>query len=109
MFDWVELAATVMERLGLTQDKELAALLQVKPQNISNWRNGRSQLGTIPKLIILDKLGYTYARDALLAIAPEETREKLLAASHERTQSLIENVLNQNESLGEHPVDESSN
>ena len=84
MFDWPVLVRQLMEKFGLLNDKDLAKMLGVSAAQISNWRGGRNDLGPMSKLVVLDKLGYDYARQALLAIAPQDRAEKIKKADVER-------------------------
>ncbi len=64
-----ELPDRVREVLGMTSDKELADLLGIKTTSISMVRKGKSKLGHLPRLKILEIIeGLPYS-EILLAIS----------------------------------------
>jgi hypothetical protein len=69
-WDWLSLVEQLMTQLQITQDKQLAEVIGVVPSQITNWRKGRSELGPVTKLVILDKLRFDFAGHALRAIVP---------------------------------------
>ena len=69
-WDWFALVEQLMTQLLITQDKQLAEVIGVVPSQITNWRKGRSDLGPVTKLVILDKLRYDFAGHALRALVP---------------------------------------
>lgn len=69
-WDWFSLVEQLMTQLKITQDKQLAEVIGVVPSQITNWRKGRSELGPVTKLVILDKLRFDFAGHALRAIVP---------------------------------------
>lgn len=79
--DWPSLVEQLTAKFGISQDKQLAELLGVVPSQITNWRKGRSDLGVVTKLVILEKLGHGFARQALRAIVPERSRAQRNAES----------------------------
>jgi hypothetical protein len=78
-WDWFVLVEQLMTQLQITKDKQLAEVIGVVPSQITNWRKGRSELGPVTKLVILDKLRYDFAGLALRALLNEEVaKEKAL-------------------------------
>lgn len=76
-FDWHALYDDV-KRLGeFGSDAQLAGSLGLTRSQISAWRTGKSDLGTLTKLKILDALGHDTLRSAVLSLLPEQNREKL--------------------------------
>lgn len=76
-FDWHALYADV-KRLGdFSSDAQLAESLGLTRAQISAWRTGKSDLGTLAKLKILDALGHDTLRSAVLSLLPDQNREEL--------------------------------
>jgi CRP-like cAMP-binding protein len=76
-FDWHSLYADV-KRLGdFSSDAQLAESLGLTRAQISAWRTGKSDLGTLAKLKILDALGHDTLRSAVLSLLPVQNREEL--------------------------------
>lgn len=63
-----ELPDRIREALGMTSDQELADVLGIKPTSISMVRKGKSKLGHIPRLKILEVIEGLPATEILLAI-----------------------------------------
>lgn len=76
-FDWHALYDEV-KRLGeFGSDAQLAEGLGLTRAQISAWRTGKSDLGTLTKLKILDALGHDQLRSAVLSLLPEQNRDEL--------------------------------
>jgi CRP-like cAMP-binding protein len=75
-FDWYELFDELKRRGRFSSDAQLAEGLAVTRAQISAWRNGKSDLGTLTKIKILDALGHDTLRSAVLSLLPEKTREE---------------------------------
>ncbi|SEC96642.1 transcriptional regulator, Crp/Fnr family [Burkholderia sp. WP9] len=76
-FDWHALYDDV-KRLGeFGSDAQLAESLGLTRAQISAWRTGKSDLGTLTKLKILDALGHDQLRSAVLSLLPEQNRDEL--------------------------------
>ncbi|HZZ14272.1 MAG TPA: Crp/Fnr family transcriptional regulator [Paraburkholderia sp.] len=76
-FDWHALYDDV-KRLGeFSSDAQLADSLGLTRAQISAWRTGKSDLGTLTKLKILDALGHDTLRSAVLSLLPEQNRDQL--------------------------------
>ncbi|WP_224101016.1 Crp/Fnr family transcriptional regulator [Paraburkholderia caribensis] len=72
MFDNVKAFA------GLSSDAQLAEALNLTRSQISAWRTGKSDLGTLAKLRILDVLGQDDVRSAVLSLFPDRERSLLI-------------------------------
>jgi hypothetical protein len=79
-----ELLDSLRRRLDLNSDKALAEVLALKAPFVSDIRTGKRALPNVVKLKILDKLGYLWARDALLALTPKGFSQKLKDADNSR-------------------------
>jgi hypothetical protein len=66
-----ELIDETKYRLGLRFDGQVAALIEVTKQTISDARAGRKRLPVVARFRLWDKLGYAYTRDAVLWIMGE--------------------------------------
>lgn len=84
MYDWHDEVQTLMARFDLANDTQLATFLGLSKQQISGWRNGTTELGPITRLVILDKLGYIWAVEALAAVLPAKRGRALLLAEKKR-------------------------
>ncbi len=78
MRDWYALFDDVKTRGGFASDAQLAEALHLTRAQISAWRNGKSDLGTLVKLRILDVLGHSDVRSAVLSLLPERNRDTLI-------------------------------
>lgn len=79
--DWHALYENV-KRLGqFGSDAQLAESLGLTRAQISAWRTGKSDLGTLAKLRILDALGQGTLRSAVLSLLPQQNRA-LLQGQH---------------------------
>jgi len=79
-----ELLDGLRRRLQLDSDKALAEALGLKPPFVSELRAGKRPMPTFAKLKIMDKLGYLWARDALLALTPQGFSQKIKEADNAR-------------------------
>jgi CRP-like cAMP-binding protein len=75
-FDWYELFDELKRRGRFNSDAQLADGLALTRSQISAWRNGKSDLGTLTKIKILDALGHDTLRSAVLSLVPEKNREE---------------------------------
>ena len=75
-YDWYELFDELKRRGQFGSDAQLADCLGLTRAQISAWRNGKSDLGTLTKVKILDALGHETLRSALLSLLPEKDREE---------------------------------
>lgn len=93
--NWFELAGLVMKRYDLKTETELAAMLGIKQTQLSNWKAGRNDISPIVKLVILDKLGFAFARDALAAVLPERLSSVMIQADRHNTKQRIRRKLSE--------------
>lgn len=70
-------------------DWEIAKLLEATAPIISDVRAGRRQLTFAQELRAYNRLGYAWARDAMLAMLPDETHDKLLKKDQDRTKAVL--------------------
>ena len=75
MNKWNERLDKLKERLDAKNETELARALGVSQQALNQVRNGADP-GAMLKFSILDKLGFTSLRDAVLEIFPEEQKKR---------------------------------
>lgn len=75
-FDWYELFDELKHRGQFRSDAQLADSLGLTRSQISAWRTGKSDLGTLTKIKILDALGHDTLRSAVLSLLPEKNREE---------------------------------
>ncbi|RDK01033.1 Crp/Fnr family transcriptional regulator [Paraburkholderia lacunae] len=75
-FDWYELFDELKRRGQFGSDAQLAEGLGLTRSQISAWRTGKSDLGTLTKIKILDALGHDTLRSAILSLLPEKNREE---------------------------------
>jgi CRP-like cAMP-binding protein len=74
-FDWFELFDELKRRGQFGSDAQLAEALGLTRAQISAWRTGKSDLGSLTKLKVLDALGHDTLRSAVLSLLPEKNRE----------------------------------
>ncbi|HEY1998823.1 Crp/Fnr family transcriptional regulator [Paraburkholderia sp.] len=79
MHDWNALFDEVKAKGQFGSDSQLADGLGLTRAQISAWRTGKSDLGTLTKLKLLDVLGHADLRSAVLSLLPEKNREQLIA------------------------------
>jgi len=79
MNDWNALFDEVKAKGQFGSDAQLADSLGLTRAQISAWRTGKSDLGTLTKLKLLDVLGYAELRSAVLSLLPEKRRDHLIA------------------------------
>lgn len=83
-FDWYELFDELKRRGRYDSDAQLAEALMLTRAQISAWRTGKSDLGTLTKIKILDALGHDTLRSAVANLLPEKNR-----AEHIRQQERL--------------------
>ena len=79
MNDWNALFDEVKAKGQFGSDAQLAESLGLTRAQISAWRTGKSDLGTLTKLKLLDVLGYADLRSAVLSLVPEKSRDHMIA------------------------------
>lgn len=88
-FDWYGLFDELKHRGHFDSDAQLADSLMLTRAQISAWRTGKSDLGTLTKIKILDALGHDALRPAVLSLLPEKSRVKQIA-HHKRLIARVE-------------------
>lgn len=81
--DWSTLFDEVKARGDFVSDSEFAAHLGVSRAQISAWRRGKTDLGTITKLRLLDALGLGSLRAAVSSLLSESDPESGLSQQAE--------------------------
>lgn len=79
MNDWNALFDEVKAKGQFGSDAQLADGLGLTRAQISAWRTGKSDLGTLTKLKLLDVLGHSDLRSAVLSLLPEKHRDQSIA------------------------------
>lgn len=87
-YDWHALYDEVKQLGHFASDAQLADSLGLTRAQISAWRTGKSELGTLAKLRILDALGQDTLRSAVLSLLPQHNRASL----EEQHLALVERV-----------------
>ena len=81
--NWTALFEEVKSRGSFVSDAEFAAHLGVSRAHVSAWRRGKTDLGTITKLRLLDALGRESLHSAVLSLLsdldPESGRSQQAA------------------------------
>jgi CRP-like cAMP-binding protein len=91
--DWQQLFDEVKARGRFGSDAQLAEHLGLSRAQISAWRTGKSELGTLIKLKLLDALGHDSLRSVLQSLWPTKNRDELIR----QHALLLERVLGQPE------------
>ena len=99
----IALMDRVKEKFGMKQDRDLAELLGVNKSILSEIRSYAKSVATgnapegkhrcltpLQRLKAFNHLGYAWARDALIAIFPENLQNDLLKIDNERTRAHVE-------------------
>ncbi len=87
-FDWHQVFNEIKSRGQFDSDAQLAESLGLSRAQISAWRTGRTTLGTLTRLKLLDALGHDSLRPALSSLYPDKDRED----SIRRQANLVERV-----------------
>jgi hypothetical protein len=82
----------VKKEFGLENDLELALFVGLTKSALYQFRRGETDLGPITKLIVLDRLGFAWAKTALGEILPAEAEVRLIRANEQQAQRNIERV-----------------
>jgi hypothetical protein len=88
-FDWYGLFDELKRRGHFNSDAQLADSLMLTRAQISAWRTGKSELGTLTKIKILDALGQDNLRSAVMSLLPEKNRQEQIAR-HEQLIARVE-------------------
>ncbi|EEF22936.1 conserved hypothetical protein, partial [Ricinus communis] len=76
--DWHKIFDEVKMQGRFGSDAQLAEYLGLTRAQISAWRTGKSDLGILVKLKLLDALGHDSLRSVMLSIWPTRDREELI-------------------------------
>jgi len=74
--DWLSAVEQVKQSVGLIEDKDIAATLNVPVSTFSEFRNSAGNLPGLAKLRVLHLLGYESLAEALDLLTGEESAEK---------------------------------
>jgi len=83
--NWEKMIELAKKKAHVTSDAEIARILGIGRAAISEWRNGRNDLGMLTKLRLLDLLAYQGARDMLLALLPDDKAKEIIELNNEIT------------------------
>ena len=91
------LLESLSKKLGCATDAELSRMLGISTAAMSKIKSGQNEMAISTKLRALDRLGYLYARDALLSTTPTKFAELIkksdnARAKKERLRSLLDAV-----------------
>lgn len=78
----------IKEKWSLPSDNALAKVMGISQQAIQQIRKGDTNPSPITKLKIMDRLGFTAAREMLTEILPEEEQKKFLEGWNDLTKKL---------------------
>lgn len=73
---WIERIDEMKRRMDLNSDAQTAKMLGISQQALSQIRCGDVEMGPLTKLTLMDKLGFTSLRDALLEVLPEKKKQR---------------------------------
>ncbi len=84
MDKWNERLDKIKEKWDLPSDRALAKVMGISQAAIQKIRTGKNEPSALTKLMIMDRLGFTAAREMLTEIMPEEQRKKFLKITKQR-------------------------
>lgn len=88
MDKWNERLDKIKEKWDLPSDRALAKVMGISQAAIQKIRTGKNEPSALTKLMIMDRLGFTAAREMLTEIMPEEQRKKFLSGWNKTTKKL---------------------
>lgn len=94
--DEVALLDVLLKGFGISNDAQLAAWLGIDKSLIYATRAGKRRLGIIPRLKILDHMGFLKARSILESILPENLGSLLVEFNNQLVAESIAKALRQN-------------
>lgn len=94
--DEVALLDALLKGFGISNDAQLAAWLEIDKSLIYAVRAGKRRLGIIPRLRILDHIGFLKARSILESILPENLANVLVEFNNRLVAENIAKALEQN-------------
>lgn len=86
---WIERIEKIKKEFDIETDSKMAGMLGISRASMHAILTGKSQPSTITKLKIMDKLGFAWAREALLEILPEEKKDKAKTKWNKMSNKLI--------------------
>jgi hypothetical protein len=94
--DEIALLDTLLKGFGISNDAQLAAWLGIDKSLIYFVRAGKRRLGIIPRLRILDHIGFLKARSILESILPENLAKVLVEFNNQLVAENIVKAVEQN-------------
>lgn len=94
--DEIALLDLLLKGFGISNDAQLAAWLKIDKSLIYATRAGKRRLGIIPRLRILDHIGFLKARSILESILPVNLASLLVEFNNHLVAENIANALRQN-------------
>lgn len=88
MDKWNQRLDKIKEMWEIKSDTALAKVMRMSQVSIFNIRKGTTQPSAVTKLKIMDRLGFSYAREALTEILPEDEQKKFLSGWNKLTKKL---------------------
>ncbi|MEF1339606.1 helix-turn-helix transcriptional regulator [Vibrio rotiferianus] len=85
MDKWNERLDKLKEKWGLPSDRALAKVMGLSQAAIQKIRTGKNEPSALTKLMIMDRLGFTAAKEMLTEIMPEEQRKQFLSRWNKTT------------------------
>lgn len=95
MDKWNKRLNKIKENWELKSDNSLAKLMGMSQQAIQQIRKGETKPSAITKIKILDRLGFTAAREILIEILPEDQKKKFLEGWNNKSKKI--NKINKEE------------
>lgn len=90
MNKWIKRVDQLKEKHDLKSDRQAAKYLNISQQALNKIRRGENEMGVATKLRLLDQLGFTNLRDAILEILPDETGEQIKSKMNKITKKLVD-------------------
>ena len=77
----------VKEHFDIKTDQQAALFVGIDPALVHNMRAGKRKFGPVARLKIFDRLGYAWARSALIAVLPTEAAKVILKNMNKHSDS----------------------
>lgn len=94
--DEVALLDVLLRGFGIKNDAQLAAWLEIDKSLLYAVRAGKRRLGLVPRLRVLDHIGFLKARSILESILPENLAKVLVEFNNQLVAELIKKALREN-------------
>jgi DNA-binding XRE family transcriptional regulator len=85
---WNKRLDDLKTKWDLENDTQLAKVLGISKQAIQQIRTNKTQPSVTTKLIIMDRLGFSNAREILLEVLPESKKKTVIKGWNELTKKL---------------------